>query len=118
MIAVNGEIWIGADRVDAAMLGRSPKRDLVRFVLRPRGPWAITVCHGVAATLYRAWRPVAERRETGHYREIGGQLYKELGSALKTREEFQRAYEAIYETFPEVRGNSMEEDGRILTVEA
>lgn len=87
----------------------------------------VTVCEGVAATLYAAWEPT-DSEARGICRRFDGILYRQLGSTSVSPDddeallaatsdfhrEYRRAYDAIYAVHPEVRGVGQERAGVVV----
>lgn len=114
----DGDVWIGVPKTDfVAFLDPPAPPETVRFVEGGARPFAVTICHGVAATVYRAWSPVPAPGGAGEFRDLDGRWYRRIGSQRGTPTELMLAYAAILEAFPTLREDGDQDDGCIFTTD-
>lgn len=112
----SGDMWVGVPESDlATFLDPPPPLETVRFVEGGARPFAVTICHGVVATVYEAWAPVVSRVGDGEFKELEGRLFRRIGSQKGTRTEFMLAYSTILEAYPALREDGEQRAGRIVT---
>lgn len=92
------------------------------------GEVRVTVCHGLAASVFAAWEPAMHDDNMARFRIIDGQLYRQIGSAVivsdseegvqaaqdRYRGDCHRAYQSIYRRYPDLEGKGAEVNGEIV----